>query len=123
MVQRRGKWRFEGDQTGANATCLLTSCNTSAYVQAVNAQGLCGFYDWRLPTHHELFSLMHLGIADDVAIDEDYSNTCSLPSYGIGSVPSADGVNGDDAQNAWALDFDSVSITFLISHQRRVFVL
>lgn len=34
---------FEGDETGANATCLLTNCNTSAYVAAVNAQGLCGF--------------------------------------------------------------------------------
>ena len=108
---------FEGDQTGANATCLLTSCNTSAYVQAVNAQGLCGFYDWRLPTHHELFSLMHLGIADDVAIDEDYfPNTGAVstePLWYWASVPSADGVNSDDAQNAWALDFDSGVDNFL----------
>ena len=108
---------FEGDQTGANATCLLTSCNTSAYVQAVNAQGLCGFYDWRLPNHHELFSLMHLGIADDVAIDEDYfPNTGAVstePLWSWTSVPSADGVNSDDAQNAWALDFDSGVDNFL----------
>lgn len=108
---------FEGDQTGANATCLLTSCNTSAYVQAVNAQGLCGFYDWRLPNHHELFSLMHLGIADDVAIDEDYfPNTGAVstePLWYWTSVPSADGVNSDDAQNAWALDFDSGVDNFL----------
>ncbi|MBT3134766.1 DUF1566 domain-containing protein [Alteromonas sp. ALT199] len=108
---------FEGDETGANATCLLTNCNTSAYVQAVNAQGLCGFYDWRLPTHHELFSLMHLGIADDVAIDEDYfPNTGTVstePLWYWTSVPSADGVNSDDAQNAWALDFDSGVDNFL----------
>ena len=108
---------FEGDQTGLNATCLLTSCNTSAYVQAVNAQGLCGFYDWRLPTHDELFSLMHLGIADDVAIDEDYfPNTGAVtnePLWYWTSVPSADGVNSDDAQNAWALDFDSGVDNFL----------
>ena len=108
---------FEGDETGANATCLLTNCNTSAYVQAVNAQGLCGFYDWRLPTHHELFSLMHLGIADDVAIDEDYfPNTGAVstePLWYWTSVPSADGVNSDDAQNAWALDFDSGVDNFL----------
>jgi hypothetical protein len=108
---------FEGDQTGANTTCLLTSCNTSAYVQAVNAQGLCGFYDWRLPTHHELFSLMHLGIADGVAIDEDYfPNTgavSSEPLWYWTSVPSADGVNSDDAQNAWALGFDSGVDNFL----------
>ena len=108
---------FEGDETGANATCLLTNCNTSAYVEAVNAQGLCGFYDWRLPTHHELFSLMHLGIADDVAVDEDYfPNTgavSSEPLWYWTSVPSADGVNSDDAQNAWALDFDSGVDNFL----------
>lgn len=108
---------FEGDETGANATCLLTNCNTSAYVAAVNAQGLCGFYDWRLPTHHELFSLMHLGIADDVAIDEDYfPNTGSVstePLWYWTSVPSADGVNSDNAQNAWALDFDSGVDNFL----------
>ena len=108
---------FEGDETGANATCLLTNCNTSAYVEAVNEQGLCGFYDWRLPTHHELFSLMHLGIADDVAIDEDYfPNTGAVstePLWYWTSVPSADGVNSDDAQNAWALDFDSGVDNFL----------
>ncbi|MDY6975629.1 MAG: DUF1566 domain-containing protein [Pseudomonadota bacterium] len=108
---------FEGDETGSNATCLLTNCNTSAYVEAVNTQGLCGFYDWRLPTHHELFSLMHLGIADDVAIDEDYfPNTGAIstePLWYWTSVPSADGVNSDDAQNAWALDFDSGVDNFL----------
>jgi len=30
------------------------SCNTEAYVQAVNAAGLCGHHDWRLPTYMEL---------------------------------------------------------------------
>ncbi|GFD67284.1 DUF1566 domain-containing protein [Alteromonas sp. KUL106] len=108
---------FEGDEAGANGTCLLTNCNTSAYVQAVNAQGLCGFYDWRLPTHHELFSLMHLGIAADVAIDEDYfpntGEVSTVPLWYWTSVPSADGVNSDDAQNAWALDFDSGVDNFL----------
>lgn len=108
---------FEGDLTGANATCSLTNCNTSAYVTAVNTQGLCGFFDWRLPTHDELFSLMLLGIADDVAIDEDYfPNTGSVSSDPIWywtSVPSADGVNSDNAQNAWALDFDSGVDNFL----------
>ena len=108
---------FEGDLTGANATCLLTNCNTSAYVEAINTQGLCGFFDWRMPTHDELFSLMHLGIADDVAIDEDYfpnsGSVSSTPLWYWTSVPSADGVNNDNAQNAWALDFDSGVDNFL----------
>jgi hypothetical protein len=108
---------FEGDQTGAGATCLLAECNTSAYVAAMNAQGLCGFFDWRMPTHKELFSLMHLGIANDVAIDEDYfpntGQVSTTPLWYWTSVPSADGVNSDDAQNAWALDFDSGVDNFL----------
>lgn len=30
------------------------SCNTEAYVEAVNAAALCGHRDWRLPTYTEL---------------------------------------------------------------------
>ncbi|BFT29386.1 hypothetical protein D210916BOD24_05620 [Alteromonas sp. D210916BOD_24] len=108
---------FEGDVLGSNASCLLTNCNTSAYVEAVNAQGLCGFYDWRMPTHHELFSLMHMGVADSVAIDEDYfphtGPVSASPLWYWTSVPSADGVNNDDARNAWALDFLSGVDNFL----------
>ena len=51
---------YEGDLSGSDTVCSLTNCNTQAYVTALNAQGLCGFYDWRMPTHQELFSLMHL---------------------------------------------------------------
>ncbi len=36
--------------------------DASAFVAAVNAQGLCGAHDWRLPSHLELHSLMHLGV-------------------------------------------------------------
>lgn len=108
---------FEGDQVGMAATCLLTNCNTAAYVAEVNSQGLCGFFDWRLPTHKELFSLMHLGDVSGAAIDEDYfPNTgapSSTPLWYWSSVPSADGVNSDDAQNSWALDFDSGVDNFL----------
>lgn len=108
---------FAGDQAGTNASCLLNTCNTSAYVEAINTQGLCGFYDWRLPTHQELFSLMHLGLRDSTAIDDDYfPNTgvfSSQPLWYWTSVPSADGVSSDDARNAWALDFNSGVDNFL----------
>jgi len=108
---------FNGDENGADTICTLTSCNTQAYVEAINDQGLCGFYDWRMPTHHELFSIMHLGIASDLAIDTDYfpntGRVSSTPVWYWTSVPSADGVSSDDAQNAWALDFDSGVDNFL----------
>jgi hypothetical protein len=38
----------------------LGSCNTEAFVTAVNAVGLCGFTDWRLPSRGELLSIMDL---------------------------------------------------------------
>ena len=51
-----------GDAIGAD-TCDGTlaaygqQCNTAHYVAAVNAAGLCGHKDWRLPTLQELQSL------------------------------------------------------------------
>ena len=48
-----------------------TFCNTDAYVRRVNAIGLCGASDWRMPTHSELESLVHYGRINPV-IDADY---------------------------------------------------
>lgn len=39
------------------------SCDTYHYVLAVNAQGLCGYRDWRLPEVDELASLVDYGVA------------------------------------------------------------
>jgi hypothetical protein len=38
-------------------------CDTAAYVAAVNAAGLCGASDWRLPTLEELRSIVDYGVA------------------------------------------------------------
>jgi hypothetical protein len=48
-----------------------TKCNTQSYVAAVNAAGLCGKTDWRLPTVDELRNLAHTGRTNP-AIDTDY---------------------------------------------------
>ncbi|WP_414830005.1 DUF1566 domain-containing protein [Alteromonas sp. H39] len=108
---------FEGDINGAAASCTLTNCNTEAYVAQVNAQGLCGFYDWRLPTHRELMSLVHFGITDAAMIDSDfYPNTGDIaaqPLWYWTTNPGADGVQDDSAQNAWAIDFASGVDNFL----------
>lgn len=37
--------------------CTDSPCDTWNYVLAVNAAGLCGFKDWRMPTRDELFSI------------------------------------------------------------------
>jgi hypothetical protein len=48
-------------------------CNTQAYVNRVNAAGLCGANDWRMPTVKELESLVHYGRGyPDMEIDSDY---------------------------------------------------
>lgn len=43
-------------------TLPKNECNTQAYAAAVNAAGLCGWRDWRLPTRVELYGLVDHGI-------------------------------------------------------------
>lgn len=108
---------FAGDEHGAGAVCSLTNCNTEAYIAAINTQGLCGFYDWRLPTHDELMSILDFGAVSALKIDRDYfpmpSVSHQAPSWYWSSQPGADGVADDLAQNAWALDFSSGVDNFL----------
>ncbi len=46
-------------------------CNTQNFIAAVNAVGLCGASDWRLPSHGELLTIVHAGNAYPV-IDTAY---------------------------------------------------
>lgn len=39
-------------------TCTGSECDTWAFVNAVNEQGLCGFHDWRVPSREELGSIV-----------------------------------------------------------------
>ena len=41
-----------GLQDGGN--CIGSNCDTTGFAEAVNAQGLCGASDWRMPTRLEL---------------------------------------------------------------------
>ncbi|MCC2616628.1 DUF1566 domain-containing protein [Aestuariibacter halophilus] len=106
----------QGDTNGAGTSCSLASCNTTAFIAAVNAQGLCNFYDWRLPTHNELMSIAHFGKTSGVLLDTDYfpnsTGGGADPLWYWTRIPSADGVQ-EDAQNAWAIDFLSGNDNFL----------
>lgn len=52
---------YRGDSGGhcARAQMAGKSCDTAAYVQAVNTARLCGHTDWRLPTVYELLAFSH----------------------------------------------------------------
>lgn len=110
--------QFSGDQSAALAACSLTECNTSAYVAAVNAQGLCNFNDWRLPSHQELLSIVHFGRQSKPMIDPVYFpntvNSLTAPMWYWTNQSSADGADSEISRTAWAVDFNSGNDNFLI---------
>jgi hypothetical protein len=64
--------------TPNGGSCSGSQCDTQGYVQAVNAAGLCGARDWRMPTVSELLSI----VSNDrvrPAIDTVFFR--NLPSY------------------------------------------
>jgi len=101
-----------------NNTCNITNCDTASYVQAVNAEGLCGFFDWRLPTHNELMSIMDFSNSDGAFIDSDFfpnnSPDITDTTWYWTSQQNADGTSGDTIQNSWAIDFTSGNDNFLL---------
>ena len=74
-------------------------CNTQNFVAAVNAVGLCGKSDWRLPARNELLTLVHSGQISPATIDSTYFPNTG-PSY-YWSRNTAVGAVG----NAWSVNF------------------
>ncbi|QTR48864.1 Lcl domain-containing protein [Candidatus Thiothrix anitrata] len=56
---------------GHDHKTVATWCNTKAYVDRVNTDGLCGAKDWRLPSKEELLSIVSYD-RDNPAIDTDW---------------------------------------------------
>lgn len=53
--------------------CALERCDTEAFVAAVNATGLCGRQDWRLPSRDEALTLLDTRrIGDGPTLDPQY---------------------------------------------------
>lgn len=81
-------------------TCLTSGrCDTEKYVADVNAQGLCGFSDWRMPTIKELAGITHLGRTDP-SIDTAY-----FPGSGSRWFFSASPHASSGLGNAWGVSF------------------
>lgn len=86
---------FKPECAGYQAGNPESYCNTEAYIARVNARGLCGYHDWRLPNPGELYSLAdykneslaELGNSQYLIDTEYFPDTC--PSYYWTDTPDA----------------------------------
>lgn len=81
-------------------TLPMGQCNTEALLAAVNAAGLCGAHDWRLPSIAELESIVDLGVSPRPAINEALFPLTDSQIYWSGSTSAA------NTTGAWAIVFD-----------------
>jgi hypothetical protein len=88
------------------------NCNTDAFTNAVNAKGLCGKKDWRMPTKDELMKLV---VCSDGKYDMDgfcTNITVSTPTINSTYFPNtldrgywSSSPYADDSGSAWYVHF------------------
>ena len=83
--------------------------NTYGYVATVNASGLCGFIDWRLPTAKELQTLVNYGVAGiSITIDTTWFPNTQQGSYYWSSSPYLGSIGEyvkDPNLSSWYVNF------------------
>ncbi len=84
-------------------TATHTWDNANLFAAAVNAEALCGYADWRLPTAQELGGIVDSGASAAPTINAVFVNQASAP-YWTASQRSND-ING-----AWVVDFSNGAI-------------
>jgi len=91
----------QGGMVAGSDNCFMNDrCDTQKYLEDINAAGLCGYNDWRLPTVEELKSLVDLNQPAAPFIDTAYfPNTVASTVWSV----SADENN---SLNAGELNFD-----------------
>ncbi|MDD5755609.1 MAG: DUF1566 domain-containing protein, partial [Methylococcales bacterium] len=89
--------------------CKGSTCNTSAYIKALNDQKLCGQSNWRLPTKKELEGLVVCpnGLSGSY-VENEISDICAAPTSSptdplnsTSSVPTIDTVYFPNTQTDW----------------------
>jgi hypothetical protein len=79
--------------------CVLGHCDTESYVAAVNAAGLCGRTDWRLPSRDEALTLLDPArIGQGATLDPAYFPETAAAEYWTATTFSL------YPQGAWAVD-------------------
>jgi len=91
-----------GTQNGGSCIGGI-ACDTWSYVTAINAQGLCGYHDWRLPTVTELQGLVDYSVPrfSNSAIDMSY-----FPDTRQGLEYWSSSTAAGNNSNAWVVYFD-----------------
>lgn len=86
--------------TADGGSCENSDCDTWSYTQVVNGTGLCGHFDWRLPSRNELMSISELSKADNPpTIDLRFFPRTQVAEYWTGFDYAT------QYQSAWAWNF------------------
>jgi hypothetical protein len=86
--------------TASGGSCQTAGrCDTEKYVADVNAAGLCGFHDWRMPTRQELLGIVHMGRTSPTIDPIYFPNTSASSAFWSGSP------NVGDSKLAWDVNF------------------
>ena len=100
-----GNYGSIGDSSTCSNPAPNADCSTENYVKAVNAVGLCGWNNWRMPTIRELVGIMNMGKANPTIDDNFFPNT---PGRNFWVSTPFSGA----AVDAWVVDFNIGYTTF-----------
>ena len=92
-------WEGKNAVEPRSAGATMPYAAVAAYVNYVNSIALCGFTNWRLPTIHELLSIVHYGVSNPAINTEWFPNSTRERYWS--STPS---VVSSSPQN-WVMDF------------------
>ncbi|QJW84619.1 DUF1566 domain-containing protein [Ramlibacter terrae] len=74
-------WEGKATSGVSDAAATYTFSELRSFVNAINAQALCGFTDWRVPTPEELSSIVDAGKATAPTIDTAWFPNQQAASY------------------------------------------
>ena len=97
--------------TGTDAQVKANS-NAQGYVNAVNAAGLCGHKDWRLPTASELQSIVDYGVSPGPTINADWFPNTEAQWYWTSSPYVGNSSNG------WGVNFNDGNVDSEDNHRK-----